>query len=389
MKILIRQGMAGTRVTAMLGVAALAGAAALTLAGPASAATVAHDSSWRDSHVVLVQTNNTAGNQVVVYDRAGDGRLSRAGAYPTGGLGGQTAGSAADHLSSQGSLGYDSRDGLVVAVNAGSNTVSVFGIRGDHLRLHQVIGSGGTFPVSVAVHGDLVYVLNAENGGSVQGYRISFGRLFPLPGSNRLLGLDPTATPQFTHTPGQVAFSPDGSRLIVTTKANGNDVDVFRVGFDGSLSASPVVNSEPGTVPFGVAFDPAGHLVVAETGINALATYVLDPDGTITLIDAVPTGQAATCWVTSDGSLLFASNAGSATESGYSVSAGGQLTLLGQTATDPATIDASAAPVGRFLYAQAGPGIVDEFAVAPAGSLTKIGSVTVPNGSGAEGIVAL
>lgn len=389
MKIPTRHGMAGTRVTAMLGVAALAGAAALAIAGPADAATVPHDFSGGAGPVVLVQTDNTAGNQVVVYDRAGDGTLSQAGAYATGGLGGQTAGSAADHLSSQGSLGYDRRDGLVVAVNAGSNTVSVFGIRGDRLSLHQVIGSGGTFPVSVAVHGDLVYVLNAENGGSVQGYRISFGRLFPIPGSSRLLGLDPTATPQFTHTPGQVAFSPDGSQLIVTTKANGNDIDVFGVGFDGSLSASPVVNSEPGTVPFGVTFDPAGHLVVAETGINAVATYALNPDGTMALIDAVPTGQAATCWVASDGSLLFASNAGSATESGYSVSVGGQLTLLGQTATDPATIDASATPGGQFLYVQTGPGIVDEFAVARAGSLTEIGSVTVPNGSGAEGIVAL
>jgi len=389
MKILTRHGMAGTRATAMLGVAALAGAAALAIAGPADAATVPHDFSGGAGRVVLVQTDNTAGNQVVVYDRAGDGTLSRAGAYATGGLGGQTAGSAADHLSSQGSLGYDPQEGLVVAVNAGSSTVSVFGIRGDRLSLHQVIGSGGTFPVSVAVHGDLVYVLNAENGGSVQGYRASFGRLFPIPGSNRLLGLDPTATPQFTHTPGQVAFSPDGSKLIVTTKANGNDIDVFRVGFDGSLSASPVVNSEPGTVPFGVTFDPAGHLVVAETGINAVATYALNPDGTIALIDAVPTGQAATCWVASDGSLLFASNAGSATESGYSVSAGGQLTLLGQTPADPATIDASATPGGRYLYVQAGPGIVDEFAVAPAGSLTEIGSVTVPSGSGAEGIVAL
>jgi 6-phosphogluconolactonase (cycloisomerase 2 family) len=350
---------------------------------------VPHDFSGGAGRVVLVQTNNTAGNQVVVYDRAGDGTLSQAGAYATGRLGGQTAGSAADHLSSQGSLGYDPQDGLVVAVNAGSNTVSVFGIRGDQLSLHQVIGSGGTFPASVAVHGDLVYVLNAENGGSVQGYHASFGRLFPIPGSNRPLGLDPTATPQFTHTPGQIAFSPDGSQLIVTTKANGNDIDVFRVGFDGSLSASPVVNSEPGTIPFGITFDPAGHLVVAETGINALATYALNQDGTIALIDAVPTGQAATCWVASDGSLLFASNAGSATESGYSVSASGELTLTGQSATDPATIDASATPGGQFLYVQTGPGIVDEFAVAPAGSLTGIGSVTVPNGSGAEGIVAL
>ena len=146
-----------------------------------------HDFFGGAGPVVLVQTDNTAGNQVVAYDRAGDGTLSQAGAYATGGLGGQTAGSAADHLSSQGSLGYDRRDGLVVAVNAGSNTVSVFGIRGDRLSLHQVIGSGGTFPVSVAVHGDLVYVLNAENGGSVQGYRISFGRLFPIPGSTGCL----------------------------------------------------------------------------------------------------------------------------------------------------------------------------------------------------------
>jgi hypothetical protein len=172
MKILTRHGMAGTRATAMLGVAALAGAAALAITAPADAATVPHQFSGGAGRVVLVQTDNTAGNQVVVYDRAGDGALSRAGAYATGGLGGQTAGSAADHLSSQGSLGYDRRDGLVVAVNAGSNTVSVFGIRGDRLSLHQVIGSGGTFPVSVAVHGDLVYILNAENGGSVQGYRI-------------------------------------------------------------------------------------------------------------------------------------------------------------------------------------------------------------------------
>jgi 6-phosphogluconolactonase (cycloisomerase 2 family) len=389
MKILTRHGVAGTRATAMLGVAALAGAAALAITAPAEAATVPHHPYGGAGRVVLVQTDNTAGNQVVVYDRADDGRLSRAGVYATGGLGGQTAGSTADHLSSQGSLGYDQHDGLVAAVNAGSNTVSVFGIRRDRLSLHQVVGSGGTFPVSVAVHGDLVYVLNAENGGSVQGYRVLFGRLFPIPGSNRPLGLDPTATPQFTHTPGQVAFSPDGSQLIVTTKANGNDIDVFGVAFDGSLSGSPVVNSEPGTVPFGVTFDPAGHLVVAETGINAVATYDLNPDGKIALIDAVLTGQAATCWVASDGSLLFASNAGSATESGYSVSASGQLTLTGQTAADPATIDASATPGGRFLYVQAGPGIVDEFAVAPAGSLTKIGSVTVPDGGGAEGIVAL
>jgi hypothetical protein len=45
----------------------------------------------------------------------------------------------------------------------------------------------------------------------------------------------------------------------VTTKANGNDVDVFGARPDGRLSPGPVVNAGPGTVPFAIAFDPAGH----------------------------------------------------------------------------------------------------------------------------------
>jgi DNA-binding beta-propeller fold protein YncE len=388
MKVVTRLGSAGPRIAVALGAAVMTAAAVTVIAGPAGAA-VADQHFPGGGGVVFVQTDNTAGNQVVAYDRSADGTLRQAGTYPTGGLGGQTGGSVADHLSSQGSLSYDPQQAVLFAVNAGSNTVSVFSVSGDRLGLRQVIGSGGTFPVSVAVRGNLVYVLNAENGGAVQGYWLLFGRLFPIPDANRPLGLDPTATPQFTHTPGQVAFSPDGSQLIVTTKANGNDIDVFGIGFGGGLSAHPVVNSEPGTIPFGVAFDPAGHLVVAETGINAVATYTLNPDGTVTLIDAVPSGQAATCWVASDGNLLFASNAGSATESGYSASATGQLTLLGQTPTDPGTTDAAVTPDGRFLYVQTGiNGIVDEFAVNPGGSLTQIGSATVPGAVGGEGIAA-
>jgi len=180
-----------------------------------------------------VQTDNTAGNQIVAYDRSSDGRLTLSGTYATGGLGGILDGSVVDHLASHGSLTYDRLHGLLYAVNAGSNTLSVFAASGDRLQLRQVLGSGGTFPVSVTVHGDLVYVLNAKDGGSVHGYRIGSGRLFPIPGSTRALGLDPAATPQFTNTPGQVAFSPGGAQLIITTKANGNDIDVFSVGKPG------------------------------------------------------------------------------------------------------------------------------------------------------------
>ena len=254
-----------------------------------------------------------------------------------------------------------------------------------------MLGSGGRFPVSVTVHGDVVYVLNALNGGSVQGYRVLGTALVPLPGSHRALGLDPTATPQFTTTPGQVAFTPDGSQLVVTTKGNGNDIDVFGVGADGRLSATPVVNSEPGTVPFAISFDQFGHLVIAEAGTNAVSTFRLAGSGTVSLLSRVATGQAATCWVIPVGSFLFASNAGSPSESRIASSPSGQLSLLGNTTTGPGAVDAATAAGngGRFLYVQTGGnGGVDEFSVASNGDLTKIGAVIVPGAVGGEGIVA-
>src|SRR5262244_1792884 len=219
--------------------AATALAAVTVLAEPASAATGRGASFGGASHVVFVQTDNSAGNQVVAYHRAADGTLSFAAAYHTGGLGGQLTGSVTDHLASQGSLTYDSRHSLLYAVNAGSDTVTVFVAHGHRLFRQQVISSGGRFPVSVAVHGNLVYVLNALNGGSVRGYRVLGRFLVRIPGSHRALGLDPDAT-----------------QLVVTTKGNGNDIDVFGVGFGGLLSAKPTVNEQPGTVPFAIAFDP-------------------------------------------------------------------------------------------------------------------------------------
>jgi 6-phosphogluconolactonase (cycloisomerase 2 family) len=341
-------------------------------------------------HVVFVQTDNTAGNQVVAYDRSQPGLLTLAGTYDTGGLGGALNGSAVDHLASQGSLTYDNADDLLFAVNAGSNTLSVFSVHGDHLFLRQVIGSGGLFPVSVAARGDLVYVLNARSGASLSGYRIVTGELHPINGSVRSLGLTiPTDTNEFTHTPGQVAFSPNGSQLIVTTKASANTIDVFAVRRDGRLDPTLVANADPGAVPFGVAFDRGGNLLVANAGPNSVSTFNLHPDGTVTLIDSVANGQAATCWIARAGRYFYASNAGSPSLSGYKDNPSGDLTLLGSTPTDPGTVDASASTDGHFLYVQTGAkGIVDEFEVGPHGSLTQIGSVTVAGAAGGEGIVA-
>jgi 6-phosphogluconolactonase (cycloisomerase 2 family) len=334
-------------------------------------------------------TDNTAANAVAAYHRAPSGALTLAGTYSTHGLGGVLSGSVVDHTASEGALTYDRDHGLLFAVNPGSDNVSVFTVRGDRLELSQVIWSGGDFPVSVTAHGNHAYVLNALGGGTLSGYRISGGRVSPIPGSSRRLGLGTTAATPFTGTPGQVTFGPDGGSLFVTTKGASNAVDVFAVHPDGTLSAAPTVNTLAGDVPFAVAFDRNGNAVVSEAGPNAVATFSLGSGGVLTQLAVADTGQMATCWVVRDGRYFYASNAGSGSVSGYSVGSSGGLTAHGNTSTDAGTVDAAAAGNGRFLYVQTGgSGIVDEFAVGGGGALTSIGSVTVAGAVGGEGITA-
>jgi 6-phosphogluconolactonase (cycloisomerase 2 family) len=367
--------------TLTLAVAAVAGtglAAAPSYAAPAPTS----------SHVVFVQNDDPHGNTVTAYDRTTTGGLTQVGSYATGGLGGVLAGSVVDHTASQGSLTYDQSTGLLYAVNAGSNTISVFAVHGDRLSRIQVIGSGGEFPVSVTAHGNTVFVLNARDGGSVQGFRLAGGKLVRVAAWQRGLGLDPAKTPEFTSTPGQIGFTPDGSQVLVTTKNGGNSVLAFDVR-PGRLRA-PAATDLPGTVPFGFDFDAAGHLVLTEAGPNAVATFAVGTDGSLRPLDAAATQQAATCWVVTNGATAFASNAGSGSVSGYDVAASGALSALGNTATDKGTVDAAVSSDGSYLYVQTGAtGTVDAFHIGSNGALTATGSVVVPNAVGGEGIVAL
>jgi DNA-binding beta-propeller fold protein YncE len=366
------------KLTRLAGAAAGALTAAALLAGPASAHPGAPGA-------LFVQTDDPAGNAVVAYDRAADGGLRAAGTYATGGLGGVLAGSVVDHLASQGSLTYARDSGRLYAVNAGSDTLTAFAVAGDRLVRRQVVPSFGDFPVSVAARGRLVYVLNARDGGSVQGYLRVGDRLLAIPAWHRRLALDPAATPEFTTTPGQVTFTPDGRRLIVTTKANGNAVDVFALDRFGGPSAQPTTTVLPGAVPFALTFDARGDVALAEAGPNAVATFRLDPRGALTPIAQALTGQAATCWITAVDGRLYLSNAGSGSVSTFTAG----LAPVGLTPTRGGSVDSTATPDGRFLYVQTGAaGGVDGFRIAADGTLAPAGSITVPGAVGGEGIAA-
>jgi len=341
-------------------------------------------------HAVFVQTNDPRGNAIVTYDRGSDGRLTFAATYPTGGNGGRAVGAPSDPLASQGSLVYDRAHRLLLAVNAGSDTVSAFDVDGTRLSLNQVVPSGGPFPVSIAVSGKLVYVLDAGLAGFVSGFRIEDGGLEPIEGSTRSLGLANTNPPFFLSSPAQIGFTPDGKQLLVTTKSF-NQVQVFSVQQDGRLSAQAVLNPEA-PLPFAFLFGPGHLLDLVTAGNSSVATFDVGRDGVLDPVGApVTDGQAAACWIVRARDFVFVANTGSSNVSRYRVRGDGTVVLEDATAASgiPGAIDMTTANGGEFLYVQAGTAsTVYAYRVDSSGSLTLVQTVPVPDGASMEGIAS-
>jgi DNA-binding beta-propeller fold protein YncE len=293
-------------------------------------------------------------------------------------------------LASQGSLAYDAAAGLLLATNAGSNTVSVFGVQGDHLDLRQVVPSGGPFPVSIAIRGSLVYVLDAGRAGYVSGYRLANGQLTTIPGSTRTLGLSNADPPYFLSSPAQVGLTPTGTQLLVTTKNHGT-VDVFSINPAGRPSGEPVEDAVSG-VPFAFVFDPSGQLALVNAASSSLGTYTVNPDGTLTPAGTpVSDGQIAACWVAPARGSYYLANTGSGTISQYRVGSGGGVTLVSPNAASGISgpTDLTSASGGRFLYNLGGTSSsVGAYLIHSDGTLSQIQSQPVPGGANQEGIVA-
>lgn len=340
-------------------------------------------------------TNNAEDNQVVMFTRSDDGLLTQIGKISTGGKG---SGGNIDPLGSQGSLILVDNDAqygwmrhgdqpdrhLLLVVNAGSDDVSVFRVTEDGLKLQDRMGSGGTFPVSVTVFNNMVYVLNNGAPANITGFRLDTnGHLHAIARTTRLLG---------NGAYGQVAFGPHGKVLVITDKAN-NRLLVYRVGPNGMAASTPAVSPSSGAVPFGVDFDRNGHLLVVEAGANAVSSYAINPDGSLQTISAsIANGQIATCWlvVNRDGEIVT-TNPGTNSLSAFHVDdATGEVTLLNGTAgAANAPLDVDMSTSGRYAYAvdPVGGG-VDMFRVETDGSLTSLGTVDAGLSIFAQGMAA-
>jgi 6-phosphogluconolactonase len=368
---------------------------------------------------VYTQTNAPAGNSVVVFNRYANGTLKRRQAVSTGGNGSTQAvgcGPGCKILDSQNEVVVSSDGKLVVAVNAGSNTVTSFRETGSGLKLVSQVSSGGTMPESLALYGDLLYVLNVatanSNGttGNIFGLRVSAdGHLSAIGSSQPLAHLAP---PDRSADPRAIDIDPTGKVIVVTELAGGfqgpggppGTIDTFVVGSDGK--AGPAV-SHPSSdgFPFGFAFDGKGHLIVSNvhdpvtpTAIGSVSTYAVSSSGGLTPIDTKSSGGTLPCWiaVTGDSAYAYVVNTGAgqpATVNGFALGASGSLTPL-STGAAPVTgdfvrTDVTLSRDSKYLYVLAptlGPGSpshIDEYRRGADGSLTLIGQTAAGAGLGA------
>ena len=366
--------------------AALLGGIALVtgalFADPAGA--TGHSTGDLTEGAVFAMSNARTGNVVVAYHRNPDGSIDEVGRYDTGGTGSGSFEDSANGLvlaTAAGEIGpnnlvepaTDQRQ-LLVATNAGSNSVSVFHVRPEGLHLVEVQDSNGEKPVSVTVNDGLVYVLNSGETNdslfdadgnviancttgerpSVTGFHLEGdGALTPIPGSTRRLGNQTSGC-------AQVSFTPTGEALVVTERLaqprrlqqqrspverldDEGVITTFMVDRNGRLGRQRIFDAT-GQGPFGFTFTRDGDLLTTEQfdgpdgpGLGAAASYQVQARGTLLRSSpSIRNGGTDTCWivVTDDQRLAFTTSFfGDGRISSYEVDGTGLLRLIDPVAT--------------------------------------------------------
>jgi len=350
---------------------------------------------------VYVNDNTAGENTVAGFDRHADGSLTPMDGSPfdIGGVGGGHGNA------SQGSLQLSDNGRYLLAVDAGSNEISVLQVNRDG-SLAPVDGSpfpsGGADPVSIAVSHDLVFVANQGAGGlNYTGFRLDpFGQLQPIDGSTYALPDDAV--------PGQVLFSKDGHRLV-GTRIGSSKIDSFTVDGRGTLTPA---NGSPfdaqsfsppqGWGQLGSVFSPRkpdqlfvtdAHTAAGGPAPGLVSSFTDDPNGALTPIGDSPVSNdgVASCWaeISQQGDYLFVVNTASKSVSSYSVDKDGSIAFLQSTSGNlgGGAEDARLSPDGSTLWVvQAGADAVTGFTV-DGGNLTFLTSAAGPTGATPTGIV--
>jgi 6-phosphogluconolactonase (cycloisomerase 2 family) len=323
--------------------------------------------------------SNAAGNEVLAFKRFNDGHMAAAGQFATGGEG------TASGLGSQGALALSDNKRYLFAVNAGSNSVSVFRVDGPKPVLVDQAGeTTGLKPVSVTVSHNLVYVVNSGDD-SIFGFEFnpSTGKLKPLANSHRYLSSVGVG-------PGEISFNKDADVLVVTEKAT-NKITTFMLDEQGIPLDNGHSFPSAGNTPFGFSFGTHGQFFVSEAeggaaGGATASAYQLQEDGSATVINgAVAVGQTAACWLstTPNGRMAFTADTPANAISSFVIDKTGHLSLLNsKAATENRPSDLAVASDGSVLYTlSGGDHTIGVYTIQKGGVLTKLQSIpSLPTG---------
>jgi 6-phosphogluconolactonase len=320
---------------------------------------------------VYVQTN-AAPNEAIAFRRADDGSLDLIGSVATGG-----EGDGSPHLQSQGSVTLTGDGRHLLVTNAASDDLSVFSVAADgSIELRERVQTGST-PRSVDERDSLVVVLNTGEPALVS-FRLQAEGIARVEGGDQALDV--------SHAdPAQVAFSPDGSMVVITERAT-DSIVAYEVTAEGTFGTSNAVASE-GPTPYGFAFTSGGTIIVteafgAEKGAAAASSYAIEDGALVARTSSVGNGRSEICWavITPDDGFAFTTNFADGAVSRYAIAADGSLSLEDATAGisvdgKPGLRDEDITSDGRFLYAiDADGGRIYGWSIDAEGALEPVGS---------------
>ncbi len=342
---------------------------------------------------------NQPNNEIAIFNRNEvTGELTFIDTVETGGAGhqfkvlneqGELVSPVDDPLASTGSVivAGDGRQSCLLAVNAGSNTVSSFkiGSAPDQLTKVSVEATGGLNPASITEKEGLVYVLNAGGVGSIVGFNlIGFTcKLIPLDqGPIALTRPDYSGTVPYliSETPAQIGFTPKNEILVTIKQNNGGPPDfddgtgslnLYEVdpedGTVGSLiqtDLNSLTRTQDGDLPFSFDFDSSGNVLLVEVAfagafengvVSVIENVDSDSSGDPVTISSEATAEAsAPCWIQYNptSSCIYTTNNVEDTISSFFQDDQGELVFVSNDASGlNAPTDMIQSLENKFLYA--------------------------------------
>jgi 6-phosphogluconolactonase (cycloisomerase 2 family) len=326
-----------------------------------------------EANLLVSESNAVSGNQILVYEVAGDGAVRLTQRVDTGQAG------TGDYMHTSHAV-ESMTPTRVLAVNSGASTVSVLDRSASTMAQTAVFPVEGRVPTSVATFQDRAYVLST--GMPIVGDGKTSRRIARPVIEGFTISADGTAT-AFTKFAleggctsypcrssmiyGGIVISPDGRSLLLS-ESSADRVRVLSLDDAGFIGSSKTTRTHL-TGPYGAVWASTGAVAISGHTLPTIAGAVTSGrvrDGKYVAAEPLVTVKNSnTCWlaVSPNGSRLYTMDAGADTRkqkigvTTFRMTASGHLTELGRTllpwSADEFPSDAVVSADGKHLYAKA------------------------------------